>query len=116
MEARSPPLSLAYLCALQGRLAEARRWFAEARKILDEQGARPLRAIVDFDEAWALVRATGLKLTDPPFPPAVRRDVESLLDAARTPFEAIGMPGWIKWVDALRAGRPVIEPAAPATD
>ena len=37
-------LALARLCALQGRYDEAVEWFARARTVLDEQGARPLRA------------------------------------------------------------------------
>ena len=32
---------------LQGRYDEAREWFAQARAVLDEQGARPLRAITE---------------------------------------------------------------------
>lgn len=35
-------LALARLCALQGRLDEARQWFTKARTVLEEQGARPL--------------------------------------------------------------------------
>ena len=50
-------LALARLCALDGRHEEAGRWFAEARVTLDAQGARPLRAIVDFDEALMHQRA-----------------------------------------------------------
>jgi len=52
-------LSLARLCALTGRFDEAREWFEKARRVLDEQGARPLRAVVDFDEAWMEVRRGG---------------------------------------------------------
>jgi hypothetical protein len=44
-------LALARLCALSGRHDEAADWFARARTVLEEQGARPLRAIADFDEA-----------------------------------------------------------------
>jgi hypothetical protein len=43
-------LSLARLCALQGRYDEAAMWFANSRGVLEEQGARPLRAIADLDE------------------------------------------------------------------
>ena len=43
-------LSLARLCALRGRYDEAADWFAKARAVLEEQGARPLRAIADLDE------------------------------------------------------------------
>ena len=49
-------LSLARLCAVGGRLDEARHWFGQARAVLEEQGARPLRAIADFDEAHMYAR------------------------------------------------------------
>src|SRR5262249_35188922 len=49
-------LALARLCALQARWEEAAEWFAKARTMLDEQGARPLRAIVDYDEALMYAR------------------------------------------------------------
>jgi hypothetical protein len=49
-------LALARLCALTGRSDEARAWFEKARHVLDEQGARPLRAITDFGEAWMEAR------------------------------------------------------------
>jgi len=86
-------LALARLCALTGRVEEAREWFDKARRVLDEQGARPLRAITDFDEAWMELRRgrTG------------NRDrALALLDAARGPFEEIGMPGWLCRADELR--------------
>jgi tetratricopeptide (TPR) repeat protein len=86
-------LSLARLCALTGRFDEAREWFEKARHVLDEQGARPLRAITDFDEAWMEVRRGG---------DADRRRALTLLDAARGPFERIGMPGWLRRAEELR--------------
>src|SRR5262249_52893843 len=49
-------LAMAQLCALTGRPDEAHEWFERARAVLDEQGARPLRALVDLDEAWMEVR------------------------------------------------------------
>jgi DNA-binding SARP family transcriptional activator len=77
-------LSLARLCALDGRDQEAEHWFAQARMILDAQGARPLRAIVDFDEAL-LHRRAG------------RRDAaRPLLDAAVGEFARLGMTGWLR--------------------
>jgi tetratricopeptide (TPR) repeat protein len=85
-------LSLARLCALTGRFDEAREWFEKARNVLDEQGARPLRAITDFDEAWMEVRRGG----------AGDRQALALLDAARGPFESIGMPGWLRRAEELR--------------
>ena len=50
-------LALARLCALDGRLDEADHWFAQARLVLAEQGAGPLRAITDFDQALMRIRA-----------------------------------------------------------
>src|SRR5262249_52411227 len=44
-------LAMAQLSALTGRPDEAHQWFERARAVLDEQGARPLRALVDLDEA-----------------------------------------------------------------
>ena len=44
-------LSLARLCAVDGRVEEAAQWFGQARSALEEQGARPLRATTDFDQA-----------------------------------------------------------------
>jgi len=86
-------LSLARLCALTGRFDEAREWFEKARRVLDEQGARPLRAITDFDEAWMEVRRGGA---------GDRQRALALLDAARGPFESIGMPGWLRRAEDLR--------------
>jgi tetratricopeptide (TPR) repeat protein len=97
-------LSLARLCALQGRLDEARHWFAEARAVLDEQGARPLRAVCDYDEALALVRNEGRGMRDEAFPAACRAEVEQLLHAALAQFHEIGMTGWIRRAEALLAG------------
>jgi len=86
-------LALARLCALTGRYEEARRWFAEARPVLSEQGARPLLAVTDHDEALMHVRrgeADDLERARP------------LLDSARRQFEAIGMTGWIRRAEELR--------------
>ena len=60
--------------------------------MLDEQGARPLRAITDFDEAWMKVRRGEA---------GNRERALTLLDAARGPFESIGMPGWLRRAEAL---------------
>jgi DNA-binding SARP family transcriptional activator len=86
-------LALARLCALTSRFDEAREWFEKARRVLDEQGARPLRAITDFDEAWMEVRRGR---------DGNRERALALLDAARGPFESIGMPGWARRADELR--------------
>ncbi len=84
---RDARLSMARLCALQGRYDEATEWFAKARKVLAEMGARPLLAIADYDEALAHLR----RGTDSDKSSAV-----PLLDAARTQFRSIGMTGWTK--------------------
>jgi tetratricopeptide (TPR) repeat protein len=86
-------LALARLCALRDRFDDAREWFEKARHVLDEQGARPLRAITDFDEAWMEVRRGGA---------GDRQRALALLDAARGPFESIGMPGWLRRAEELR--------------
>src|SRR5262249_46306301 len=78
-------LALARLCALTDRDDEARKWFDEARRVLDEQGARPLRAIVDYDEALMCARRGD---------PGDRERAVPLLEAALAQFRAIDMPGW----------------------
>jgi tetratricopeptide (TPR) repeat protein len=85
-------LALARLSALQGRHDEALAWFAEARRVLGEQSARPLLAVADYDEALMYVRRRGTG------DPARARP---LLEAARKQFEIIGMPGWIRRADEL---------------
>jgi hypothetical protein len=85
-------LALARLCALQDRNDEAVEWFAKARTVLDEQGARPLRAIVDYDEA--LMYARRDEAGD-----AAR--ARPLLDAALSQFRSLGMPGWIRRAEAV---------------
>jgi predicted ATPase/DNA-binding winged helix-turn-helix (wHTH) protein len=89
-------LSLARLCALAGRFDEAEARFSEARRVLDEQGARPLRAMVDHDEARALLRrdASG-----------DRARAHELLERAAAQFAAIGMSGWSRWAEDLRQRR-----------
>jgi class 3 adenylate cyclase/tetratricopeptide (TPR) repeat protein len=85
-------LSMARLCSLTGRPEEARSWFAEARTVLQDQGARPLLAVVDYDEALAHVRRAA---------PGDGERARPLLDAARRQFEALGMTGWIARAEAL---------------
>jgi class 3 adenylate cyclase/tetratricopeptide (TPR) repeat protein len=80
-------LALARLCALTGRADEAASWFAHARRVLDEQGAPPLLAITDYDEALMYVRRGELGDLDRARP---------LLDSARRQFEEIGMTGWTR--------------------
>ena len=85
--------SMACLCALQGRHDEAVDWFTRARAVLEEQGARPLRAITDFDEALMYIRRGA---------PGDRERASPLLDAALQQFRALGMTGWIKRAENLQ--------------
>ncbi|HEV8624576.1 MAG TPA: hypothetical protein VG034_08970 [Acidimicrobiia bacterium] len=87
-------LALARLCALTDRHDEALRWFGEARRVLEEQGARPLRAIADYDEALMFVRRTASGDADRARP---------LLQAARHQFDDLGMTGWVRRAEELHA-------------
>jgi hypothetical protein len=87
-------LALARLCAVTGRHDEAQQWFAEARRRLDEEGSRPLRAVCDFDEALMFARRAGVGDAGQASP---------LLAAARKQFEDIGMTGWLRRADDLEA-------------
>jgi hypothetical protein len=86
--------ALGRICALQGRHDEAIRLFAEARRVTEEQGARPCRAIIDYDEALMLVRRAA---------PGDRDRARPLLDAALSQMQAIGMGGWATRAAQLRA-------------
>jgi class 3 adenylate cyclase len=98
-------LAMAQLCALTARPGEAHGWFERARVVLDEQGARPLRALVDLDEAWMEVRRG---------PHGDRNRARALLDVACEQFQAIGMPGWIERAEALRESVGSASVAVPA--
>ncbi|HEV8625956.1 MAG TPA: AAA family ATPase [Acidimicrobiia bacterium] len=80
-------LALARLCALQGHNDEAKVWFAEARRVLTEQEARPLLAIAFHDEALMHLRRNG---------PGDSEAARPLLERARAEFDAIGMTGWLR--------------------
>ena len=84
---RDARLSVARLCALSDRYDEAGDWFAKARDALEEEGWRPLRAIVDYDEALMYLRRGSSGDDSRAFP---------LLTAASEQFRALGMPGWLK--------------------
>ena len=86
-------LVLAWMCALQGRHNEASQWFERAGEVLDQQAARPLRAIVDFEEARMYIRRADSGDRD-----RARR----LLEATRGPFESIGMPAWLRQAEELK--------------
>jgi len=86
-------LSLSRLCALSGRFEEASDWFARARTVLEEQGARPLRAVADYDEALMYARRGAAGDRERALP---------LLDAALVQFREIGMTGWIRRGEELR--------------
>jgi class 3 adenylate cyclase/tetratricopeptide (TPR) repeat protein len=86
-------LSLARLCALSGRFEEASDWFARARAVLEEQGARPLRAVADHDEALMYARRAA---------EGDRERALPLLDAALAQFREIGMTGWVRRGEDLR--------------
>jgi len=79
MDAR---LALARLCALDGLDDEAGVAFDAARSVLDDQSARPLRAVVDHDQAVLHLRRGD---------PAAARP---FAEAAAEQFRALGMTGW----------------------
>ena len=85
-------LAMAQIAALQDRYEEANSWFAQARHVLDEQGARPLRAITDMTEAEMNFRRAGSPV-GAPAPPQ--------LDAALEQFRTLGMTGWIRRSESL---------------
>jgi hypothetical protein len=85
-------LSMAHLCALQRRYDEAIDWFAQARTVLDAQGARPLRAIVDFDEALMYYRRAAAGDTG---------RMQSLLEVALPQLRALEMTGWVRRAEGI---------------
>jgi hypothetical protein len=87
-------LALGRICALTDRYDEASEWFAKARTVLEEDGQRPLRAIVDYDEALMHARRAADGDGERALP---------LLDAAMRQFAEIGMTGWARQGEELRA-------------
>lgn len=75
-------LTLARLATAQRQPRIARAAFARARQALTDAGQRPLRAIVDHDEATILAGGTSQR--------------DELLDSARVQFEALGMDVWLQ--------------------
>ncbi len=80
----SNALTVARMAALLGDEGEAGVWFARARGELEADGRRPLRAIVDHDEALALARWGSPD----------RTRAAALLDSARSAFGTLGMSSW----------------------
>jgi tetratricopeptide (TPR) repeat protein len=85
-------LSLARLCALRGRYDEAADWFGKSRAVLEQQGARPLRAIADLDEAIMYVRRNE---------DGDRHRAAPLLSVATMQFRTLGMTGWLRRAESL---------------
>lgn len=95
---REGRLSMARVCALRGRHAEASEWFAKAREVLDEARWRPLRAVVDYDEALMFLRRAA---------PGDGERVRPLVATALEQFRALGMTGWIRRAEQTARSKPV---------
>jgi DNA-binding NarL/FixJ family response regulator len=80
------------MAALLGNLDEAKTYFAQARNTLEKAGLRPLRAIVDHDEALALNRAGSTDYAS----------IAALLETALAQFRVLGMAGWEQRTLALK--------------
>lgn len=82
------PLELwvARMSTLLGDVGEAQDYFARARSQLDADGLTHLRAIVDYDQAWSLIRAGATE----------RARILALLDVALGGFRAHGMIDWAR--------------------
>lgn len=85
-------LTVARMAALLGDMDEASRYFAVARRKLEAGGLRPTRAIVDYDEALALIRAGS----------GNRAHILVLLNDAAAAFDVLGMGGWVQRAQTLR--------------
>jgi DNA-binding NarL/FixJ family response regulator len=94
---RSAELTVARMATLLGRRAEAAGFFERARRTLEASGQRPLRAVVDYDEALARRR------NGEPF--------AEFLDVARAEFKRLGMTFWIERADELEASARRTSPA-----
>jgi DNA-binding CsgD family transcriptional regulator len=77
-------LTVARMAACLGEVAEAGHWFARARQHLEATGQRPMRAMVDHDEALALLRWRS----------ADSQRCAELIGAAEPAFAALGMTSW----------------------
>jgi DNA-binding CsgD family transcriptional regulator len=90
MTTSSVELTVARMAALLGDADEADEYFTRARTTLEAAGKRPLRAIVDYEDALARIRAGS-------------GGARPLLEAARAQFESLGMTMWIERADGLAA-------------
>lgn len=86
----SNELTVARMAALLGHMREAETYFARARTSLEVGGQRPLRAVVDYDEALARVRNAGRPL------PSSHSSPGALLAEAAAEFESLRMDVWLE--------------------
>jgi DNA-binding CsgD family transcriptional regulator len=84
----SSELTVARMSTLLGHVGEARLYFDRARAVLNERGTRPLRAIVDHDEALVVGRQNAAAATE-------------LAESARAVFEELEMKGWLDRAETL---------------
>jgi DNA-binding NarL/FixJ family response regulator len=86
------------MSSLLADLADAEEWFGRARAALDTSGQRPLRGVVDFDEARHRLRHS--------LPGAPQ-----LLVGARRRFTELEMIDWVARVDAVATDSRLSHPA-----
>jgi hypothetical protein len=79
---------------LQARFDEALTWLSRARVVLAEQGAQPLLAIADYDEALLFLRRGA---------PGDRARAKPLLERSLARFRELGMVGWERRAAGLLA-------------
>jgi len=82
----SHELTVARMAALLGDMAEASTYFMRARTVLETSGQQLLLAIVDYDEALALLHTHSTDHTR----------ISLLLDTALEQFCTLGMEAWRK--------------------
>jgi DNA-binding NarL/FixJ family response regulator len=85
-------LMLARMAVLDGRMEESRQYFTQARVWTDEYRHRYLAAIIDYDEALALLRAGMVD----------RAEFDALVGKALAAFRSLDMEGWARRALALR--------------
>jgi DNA-binding NarL/FixJ family response regulator len=108
---------IARMAALLGNREEATQHFAQARLVLGNSGHRPIRALVDYDEALALLRADHARGGED-----TMLRMQALLEAALEQFRALGMRGWVQQALSLheqvavrQSTLPVAPPPAPGS-